>query len=140
MTHKLEVSLDRADNIIEGWRDTLIKLERQKGFVVVKVEPRWAAAVEPFNLEFRDGTVWPTEKSSLSPQAESIRSFLRSQGGQSTKAAVGGHLGIRRNALQKALKRAEEADAIVIDGDEVKLPETEKGSSLDVLALADETK
>lgn len=115
----------RGHSSLAGWRDTLIRVERttKKHLVRVTVEPRWAAPVEPFNLKFEAGTVWPSDDGEFPPQAESIRTFLRSQSGEADKAAVGKNLNLEGDALRKALKRAEEARAIVIAGEKVRLPE-----------------
>jgi hypothetical protein len=123
----------RGHSSLAGWRDSLFKLDRKNGLVTVKIEPRWAAPVEPFNLEFRDGTVWSTEKSGFTRQAEDIRKFLERKHGHSTKEQLGEHLKMNGDALRKALKRAEAANAIVIDGDHVRLPEAEEPNAVDVL-------
>ncbi len=123
----------RGHSSLAGWRDTIFNLERKKELVTVKIEPRWAAPVEPFNLEFRNGTVWPTDKSGFTRQAEEIRKFLRLQNGFSTRKQIAAHLGADSDAVRKALKRAQEANAIVIDGNQVRLPEADKPNAVELL-------
>jgi len=125
----------RGHSSLGGWRDTLIKLERKKELVEVKVDPRWAAPVEPFKLKFENGTLRTTDESGFKPQADEIRKFLQSQGGESTVGAVGAHLDLTSDSLRKALKRAEEAKAIVVAGDAVRLPEFHEKIAGQVVAV-----
>jgi hypothetical protein len=115
----------RGHSSLAGWRNTLFTLERKKDkeIVEVKIEPRWAAPVKPFNLKFKEGTVWPTEESGFTGQANKIRAFVLGQGGKSTRQALQEHLELGDDTLRKALSRAEEQKAIVVVGDEVRLPE-----------------
>ena len=126
----------RGHSSLAGWRDTLFKLERKKQLLTVTVEPRWAAPIEPFTLEFRDQTLWPTEKTEFAPQVEKIRTFLRSQEGEASKADLGTVLGLSGDSLRKALKRAEAANAIVIAGENIRLPETHQKIVDEMSALA----
>jgi hypothetical protein len=123
----------RGHSSLNGWRDTLFALDRKNGLVTVTVQPRWAAPVEPYNLEFRDGTVWSTEKSGFTRQANDIRKFLENSHGHSTKERIGAHLNKNGDALRKALKRAVEANAIAIDGNQVRLPEADELNAVDAL-------
>jgi len=130
----------RGHSSLAGWRDTLFRLERGKKsslVVTVTVDPRWAAPVEPFNLLFENGTVWPTDKSGFTGDQEKMRACVERSGGVATKADVANALGKDMNkendkvALNKALKRAERAGAIRIDGDEIHLPSQDTGDGID---------
>ena len=123
----------RGHSSLAGWRDTLFTLERKKELVTVKIEPRSAAPLEPFNLEFKDGTVWSTERSGFTRQTDDIRKFLESNHGHATKEQIGAHLKKNDDAVRKALKRAEEANAIVIDDDEVRLPDADEPNAVEIL-------
>ncbi len=123
----------RGHSSLAGWRDTLFKLDRKKNNVVeVKIDPRWASPLE-FNIEFKDGTMWPTERSAFTPQETKIRKFLETQDGRATKDKIGEHLGLEGDTLRKAFERAGDDDAIVIDGDLVSLPGMPELNAVDLL-------
>jgi hypothetical protein len=122
----------RGHSSLAGWRDTLFRLDRKKNVVEVKIDPRWGAPFE-FNLEFKDGTLWPTEKSFFAPTAARIRSFLQNQNGRATKTEIAEHLNLKGDALRKALERAERDKAITVIGDLVSLPELVKPDVMDQL-------
>ncbi|HWW15168.1 MAG TPA: AAA family ATPase [Candidatus Dormibacteraeota bacterium] len=113
----------RGHSTLAGWRDTRIRLVpiQNNLSVRVTVEPRWATPPDPFELKFKNGTVWP-DKAAWMGQTAKIREFVQDNGGLTTKTAVGEHLKVTPGALRHALKRAEEAGAITISGDEVTLP------------------
>jgi hypothetical protein len=115
----------RGHSILAGWRDTLISLYRKgnQDCVTVTVDPRWARPVPPFSLKFERGTVWPSGSSvpRFARQAERIRQIVADNGGQLTKDEVGRKLGLKREAAQKALKRAQDCGAIQVSGDVVML-------------------
>lgn len=109
----------RGHSCLSGWRDTLFTLNYHQASknLTVKVEPRWAAPVEPFNLEFRDGTLWPTNKTIYSTQSKRIREFVIKNGGSATKAELKDHLKISADAFRKALKRA--GKAVKVTGNQI---------------------
>jgi hypothetical protein len=111
----------RGHSSLAGWRDTRLILTPSNGQVRVTIEPRWAKKPEPFVLKFKDGTVWPEKDSGWSGQAGEIRKFVESHGGRASKQALGAHLSLKSDALRKAIKRAVEADAIAVEGDDVVL-------------------
>ena len=113
----------RGHSSIAGWRDTEIVLERRerKDLVTLKVDPRWAAPLEPFDLKFEGGTVWPTVEHVLASQAEEILQFVLSQGGSTTKKAVAEHFKLKHDAARKAIQRAMKAGVIEVDKNNVKV-------------------
>lgn len=114
----------RGHSSLAGWRDTLIRLDRKgKNLVEVKIEPRWAAPVPPFNLKFEKGTVWPTEDDSLTKQAAQIRDLVKERGGRCKKEDIGNALNLGADALRKALARAKDQGALALAGEEVLLPD-----------------
>jgi hypothetical protein len=111
----------RGHSSLAGWRDTRIKLEPiQNNLAVrVKVEPRWATPPDPFVLKFRDGTVWEEGTPAWTGQAGRIRTFVESKGGRVSKEEVGKELKLASDALRKAIDRAQQSNAIEIDGNDV---------------------
>jgi len=119
----------RGHSALAGWRDTLIRLTRQKaGPVIVDVRPRWAEPPGKFKLVFRDGTV---HSHAYTPQAETVRKAVEEA------LAFCGPLKkpfVSRDELQKKfpnmsdaafrqmLKRAKDEGAIVLDEKNVSLP------------------
>lgn len=115
----------RGHSSMAGWRDTLIKLERDKRSKTLKVtvEPRWAAPLDPFHLKFDRGTLWPTNH--FIGRNEEIRNFLMEHDGKASKEEVKAALKFSsKDAGRKAIERAEKAGAIVVTGDLVSLPES----------------
>jgi hypothetical protein len=113
----------RGHSLIAGWRDNLVKLDRNgKGNTVkVEVQPRSIAPMESFNLKFDKWALLPA--SGLTPQVQKIADFLRENNGHATKAKLGMHLGFgtKSDALRKALSRAAEAGAVQTNGETVTL-------------------
>ena len=111
----------RGSSCIAGWRDTLIKLTREKNNTIkVTVDPRWAAPLAPFHLKFDNGTLWPAEH--LTGQTAQIRQYVEQQGGRAAKQAIRDAIAFATpEAFRKALERAEKAGAIIRDGDYVTL-------------------
>jgi hypothetical protein len=123
----------RGHSRIQGWRDTRIQLTRDRDTVTIKVDPRWAAPLEPFRLRFKDGTMWSTGQFVFKGQHEEIRSFVESEGGKVTKEKLLEHLisaGKTKEAARKAVKRAEEAQAVVADGDYLLVPSVTSSTSI----------
>lgn len=119
----------RGHSLIAGWRDTLFKLKKNthvgpKGIthtLRVSVEPRWDRPIPDFMLEF-DGetkTLRPTNKPFYTHQIMQILTVLVSQGGSATKKSVGEALGLKGEALRKAIERAVKAGAVKVDNNQV---------------------
>jgi len=120
----------RGHSTLAGWRDTRIQLKREKRslLISVDVEPRSAAPLEIFNLEF-DGsgnrTLWPTNAKTRSGRTGQIRDFVESKGGAVTRDALAGFLascGAKKDAARKAIERAEKVGAIKMAGGFITLP------------------
>jgi hypothetical protein len=115
----------RGHSVLAGWRDTLTKLERGNGQarVTVNIEPRWAAPVNPFTLEFNGGTLIEPgfTISPFTKQAEAIRAVVTMNGGKATREMVSQALGIGAVALRQALKRASDSGAIKLVDEDVTL-------------------
>lgn len=111
----------RGHSSLGGWRDTRFKLDKKKELVTVNIEPRWAAPVEPFALEFRDGTVWSSARNQFGKQIDDIRRFVQARDGVCTRKEIAVFMRRNGDALRKALRRAEDANAIVVDGECVRL-------------------
>ena len=109
----------RGHSVIEGWRDTLIKLERKKDLVTVTIEPRWAAPIEGFNLTFDGGILVTTGASPFTKQAQSIRDVIKANGGKASRQDVGAALGLEGDALRQAINRAQKSGAIKVEGEEI---------------------
>jgi hypothetical protein len=114
----------RGHSSLAGWRDTLIKLERDKrsNTVKVTVEPRWAAPPDPFHLKFDNGTLHETDH--FTGQTEKIVGYLKSQGGTSTIQSAKTALEFKTEAGRKAIERAVKAGAIVRKDDSISLPDS----------------
>jgi hypothetical protein len=119
----------RGHSTIAGWRDTRFRLEPndpdEPEYVTVTVTPRWGGRLEPFILRFNEGTMWPEAK--FRPQVTSIRKYVKTNGGRVSTKALGSFLNLKEDSLRKALKRASDEGAIVVQGDEVTLPPDEEG-------------
>lgn len=115
----------RGHSSLAGWRDTLMKLERDKRSDTVKVtvEPRWAAPLSPFHLKFDQGTLRPTDH--FRGQTDEILGHVEKAGGAIDKKILKAKFGsLSREAFRKALERAEKTGAIIRSGNQVKLPES----------------
>jgi len=113
----------RGHSSLAGWRDTLFKLERKKEQVSVRVEPRWAASLDPFTLTFDEGTL-VEHGYAISPftkQAQAIRVAVQANGGKASRDAVGQALGLSCGALRQALKRAADSGAVKLADEDVTL-------------------
>jgi hypothetical protein len=115
----------RGHSVLAGWRDTLTKLEREKGQarVWINVEPRWAAPPAPFSLRLEQGTL-VQDGFRISPftrQAESIREVIAANNGKVPREIIGQTLQLGADALRQALKRATDSGAIKLDGEDVML-------------------
>jgi hypothetical protein len=120
----------RGHSHIAGWRDTRIELKRTESKMTVKVEPRWGTTLKPFNLRFRDGTLWSDEDVALPEQARQIREFVEKNGGRASMEALREHLGgLDRDTLRKRVERAVERGAILKRGNELIIPLTSSVSS-----------
>jgi hypothetical protein len=97
----------RGHSTIQGWRDTLITLTRKgEESVTVQVWPRWAEPLDPFKLQFRDGTMWPAGPL-WTKQTAAIHGFLSSRTSRSAEASeIASGLGINLDAARKAADRA----------------------------------
>ena len=115
----------RGHSYLAGWRDTLTKLARPNGRsnVKVTVDPRWAAPLAPFTLEFKDGTLIEPGYTlpSFTRQVQSIRDVVEASGGKVTRDVIGKALSLTPNALRQALKRASDSGAIKLNGEDVTL-------------------
>jgi hypothetical protein len=131
----------RGHSLLAGWRDTGFTLDRKskKGNQLsVTVEPRWAPPVPSFSLQFKNGTLWPTN--SLTPDdsthAGQMIRHLKANGGTSTKEELGKILKdkagkpLKPDARRKAVKRAIDDGHFSIDGDIVRLPDAGEGMGL----------
>jgi hypothetical protein len=122
----------RGHSSLAGWRDTLIRLDRKKNIIEIKVDPRWAAPFE-FNVEFKDGTLWATDKDQFSPQTSKVYKFLKESQGRATRQEIGAYLQLDKTALRMALSRASTEGAIVLDGGLVYLPGEWEPNIIDLL-------
>lgn len=115
----------RGHSSLAGWRDTLTKLERERGHerVKVSVDPRWAAPLAPFSLRFDQGTLVEDgfQISAFTKQAEAIRELVTANNGTVTRELIGRTLGLSAEALRQALKRAAASGAINLQGEDVTL-------------------
>jgi hypothetical protein len=117
----------RGHSSIGAWRDTKIALGKgfQANGVTVTVEPRWAKSPPAFHLRFEDGTLkLGTREVKFEGQTGAIREFVIARGGRVPREDLIGHLGKRRDAARKAIERAEQAGAILPDGEYVLIPLT----------------
>jgi hypothetical protein len=112
----------RGSSVLAGWRDTLIKLERNRECVTVNVDPRWAAPVPQFKLDFNNGTLIDSNlKVSCGKQADKIRDVVAANNGEASREAIGQALGLSSEALRQALRRAADSGAVKLDGKQVTL-------------------
>lgn len=114
----------RGHSSLAGWRDTLFALRRTRTTLTVEVEPRWARPPDDLKLMFQDGTLWEGDEPRWTKQEEKIRVLLKANDGQLKREHVGLELGLEDSALRMALKRANEHQAIDLDGENVRLPVT----------------
>ena len=85
----------------------------------VTVEPRWAAPLEPFVIQWSNGTAIPAG-AAFTDRTEQIRAFVQAAGGSATKEAIKQVLGFPSDdAARKAFKRATDQGAVTIAGDRV---------------------
>ena len=123
----------RGHSIIAGWRDTRMQLQRDGVKLTITIDPRWGTPPNPFNLRFRNGTLWPDVDTEFTEQHTRIREFLRAEGGRCTVLDLRSRLQLSPDAFRKAMSRAEGKGAIVRSEEYVSLPiepssETEGGS------------
>ncbi len=107
----------RGHSLLAGWRDTRFRLERSNGLVTVYTDPRWAAPVPPFRLEFAQGTLWPTDE--LPQQAQWLAKLVKKAGGECSRKELQRKTEMTPAAFRKALQRAKDAGALVVKGDTV---------------------
>jgi hypothetical protein len=108
----------RGHSTVQGWRDTRIRLIRDEDCVEVTVEPRFAPPLKPFGLKFRDGTMWMNDRfSAFGGLSAKIRAFVEGKGGSVHRKELAEYLGSSPDAVRKAIRRAAEDAAIVIEGE-----------------------
>jgi AAA domain len=114
----------RGHSSLEGWRDNRMVLGRKDNTLTVKVEPRWAEPPDNLLLRFKDGTLWQADSTNQkwTPTEVKIRGLLQSHRGRLGRDELRGQLGQSKDAFRQALKRAQESNAVLVEGDCVILP------------------
>jgi hypothetical protein len=126
----------RGHSIIGGWRDTRFQLERKgETGLSVKVEPRWAEPLRPFQLRLDRSTLRPDKAISWSGQTGDVVDFVRSSGGTASLGALAGLLrraddSKGKEAFRKIIERAVKAGAVIKGEDSVSLPLSEAVAEL----------
>jgi hypothetical protein len=113
----------RGHSSLAGWRDTLIKLERNGNTPNVKitVDPRYAPPMPAFTVKFDKGTLRAAETTGFSLGTNRICRVLREHGGTATKQIISAELKLNPEALRKAMQRGKDAGAFKVTGDQVAL-------------------
>lgn len=113
----------RGSSAYAGGLDHVVLLNRQpkERTCYISVESRLADN-EQFTMTMQpDGTYLRGDEDGFGGQASKIRSVVDANEGRASREMVGSILGLTGDALRKALKRAAEAGAVTLEGDDVLL-------------------